>query len=123
MPILDLPHCTLQEIITDESVKKPESKAASLDMVEQAVEDLENLCSSPDVSDLQDRLRASPQEFEKDDDSNGHIDFITAASVSVVYVAESSKVPVGLSPGSLLREVKMAVCEGGHTVSCMQMTL
>lgn len=23
-----------------------------------------------------------PQEFEKDDDSNGHIDFITSASVS-----------------------------------------
>ncbi len=26
----------------------------------------------------------SPQSFEKDDDSNGHIDFITAASVSTV---------------------------------------
>ena len=29
----------------------------------------------------------SPQSFEKDDDSNGHIDFITAASVSTVYTA------------------------------------
>lgn len=25
-----------------------------------------------------------PQEFEKDDDSNGHIDFITSASVSLI---------------------------------------
>lgn len=28
------------------------------------------------------QLAMSPQTFEKDDDSNGHIDFITAASVS-----------------------------------------
>ena len=27
-----------------------------------------------------------PQSFEKDDDSNGHIDFITAASVSALTV-------------------------------------
>ena len=26
----------------------------------------------------------SPQSFEKDDDSNGHIDFITAASVRIL---------------------------------------
>ena len=26
-----------------------------------------------------------PQEFEKDDDSNGHIDFITSASVGYFY--------------------------------------
>ena len=31
---------------------------------------------------LSDVLPLFPQEFEKDDDSNGHIDFITSASVS-----------------------------------------
>ena len=31
---------------------------------------------------LSDVLPMFPQEFEKDDDSNGHIDFITSASVS-----------------------------------------
>ena len=30
------------------------------------------------------QLVMSPQSFEKDDDSNGHIDFITAASVRVL---------------------------------------
>ena len=29
-----------------------------------------------------DKLRMFPQSFEKDDDSNGHIDFISAAAVS-----------------------------------------
>ena len=27
-----------------------------------------------------------PAEFEKDDDSNGHIDFITSAAVSFFYI-------------------------------------
>ena len=30
---------------------------------------------------MTDQLKLAPQSFEKDDDSNGHIDFITAASV------------------------------------------
>ena len=33
----------------------------------------------------------APQHFEKDDDSNGHIDFITAASVSWSGVASENK--------------------------------
>lgn len=51
-----------------------------------------------DMGEAADRLQhvvtAGPQhacspmkvhEFEKDDDSNGHIDFITAASVNILY--------------------------------------
>ena len=77
----------LQEIITDESMKKPEPKADSLDDVEQAVKDLESLCSAAAQGEgsgrgLEERLKVYPQDFEKDDDSNGHIDFVTAASVS-----------------------------------------
>ena len=33
----------------------------------------------------------APQHFEKDDDSNGHIDFITAASVSPYGVASENE--------------------------------
>lgn len=83
----------LQEVITDESVKKPEPKAASLDVAEQTVKDLQSLCLTATEGcgpseegrglSLEDKLRVFPQEFEKDDDSNGHIDFVTAASVRV----------------------------------------
>ncbi len=59
-----------------------------MDVVERAAADLELLCSAGSLSGggggggVEERLIMSPQSFEKDDDSNGHIDFITAASVS-----------------------------------------
>ena len=57
-------------------------------MVEQTAKDLSSLCSTAEEqgSNLEQRLKVFPQEFEKDDDANGHIDFVTAASVSCVNV-------------------------------------
>lgn len=71
-----------KEIITDESVKKPEAKAVGMDVADRVAATLETLCcSSPQGSDaLEGKLKATPLSFEKDDDANGHIDFITAAS-------------------------------------------
>lgn len=52
-----------------------------MDVVERATTELEALCSNSALK-LDQRLRVGSLVFEKDDDSNGHIDFITAASVS-----------------------------------------
>ena len=55
-----------------------------MDVVEQATANLEQLCATfgGDAEGVKERLAMDSQSFEKDDDSNGHIDFITAASVS-----------------------------------------
>ena len=50
-----------------------------MDVVESTISDLEKICSSGPVT--QDKMTMVPQSFEKDDDKNGHIDFITSASV------------------------------------------
>ena len=47
-------------------------------------------CGPYSPSDL---LSATPLEFEKDDDLNGHIDFITAASVRVYNMSRSKYSP------------------------------
>ena len=64
-------------------MKKPEQKEVSMDVVEQATASLEQLCSTfgGDAEGLKEKLVMASESFEKDDDSNGHIDFITAASV------------------------------------------
>ena len=72
------PH-PLQEIVTDESVKKPEPKTASMDVIETTTAHLTTMCSSGFLSEG--KFSMIPASFEKDDDGNGHMDFITAASV------------------------------------------
>ena len=69
----------LQEIVTDENAQKPEPKTASMDVIETSAANLTTICSSG-VS-LEGKFKMIPESFEKDDDENGHIDFITAASV------------------------------------------
>ena len=71
---------TLQRIETDTSAKKPESVEVSAESVDIALATLERL---PLVAPGD--LKMDSLSFEKDDDSNGHIDFITAASVSSPY--------------------------------------
>ncbi len=50
-----------------------------MDVIESTLADLEKICSAGLVA--QDKMTMVPQSFEKDDDGNGHIDFITSASV------------------------------------------
>lgn len=66
-----------------------------MDVADRVAATLEALCcssSSPQQGSgtLEGRLKAAPLSFEKDDDANGHIDFITAASVSFITAASVS---------------------------------
>ncbi len=54
-----------------------------MDLVEKMAGELGSVCSTLEPNSLRTRLKVTPQSFEKDDDANGHIDFITAASVSL----------------------------------------
>ncbi|XP_078589545.1 ubiquitin-like modifier-activating enzyme 6 [Branchiostoma floridae x Branchiostoma japonicum] len=65
-------------IETDESAKKPDQEEFSGDEVERSIHNLEKLLKERDLNS--NTLQMVPAVFEKDDDSNGHIDFITACS-------------------------------------------
>jgi ubiquitin-activating enzyme E1-like protein 2 len=67
-----------KQIITDESVKKPQTQELSGDDVDKAFASLGEIVRRGAVPSC--GLLMNPLSFEKDDDSNGHIDFITAAS-------------------------------------------
>ncbi|XP_064609077.1 ubiquitin-like modifier-activating enzyme 6 [Liolophura sinensis] len=69
-----------KNIITDESVKKPEETAVEggKDELMDSANRLTALMSGK-LEQLK-QMKMKPAVFEKDDDSNGHIDFITAAS-------------------------------------------
>ncbi|XP_030832808.1 ubiquitin-like modifier-activating enzyme 6 isoform X2 [Strongylocentrotus purpuratus] len=66
-----------KRIVTDESEGKEGEEDESTDMSSASKEITAAIRSGKAVPGL---LRLTPAEFEKDDDSNGHIDFITAAS-------------------------------------------
>eukprot|EP00045_Choanoeca_perplexa_P015807 m.204527 g.204527 ORF g.204527 m.204527 type:complete len:990 (+) comp17087_c0_seq30:117-3086(+) len=61
-------------VVTDESVAPDAAKQQELGSSKNDVELLTPLLGSTEI------LRVVPLEFEKDDDANGHIDFITATS-------------------------------------------
>uniref|UniRef100_A0A8D0AU30 Ubiquitin-like modifier-activating enzyme 6 n=1 Tax=Sander lucioperca TaxID=283035 RepID=A0A8D0AU30_SANLU len=65
-------HC----IETNEAAKKPDSMKMPLSSEEEreAITQLEQAIATDS------RLQVSPLQFEKDDDSNGHVDFVTSAS-------------------------------------------
>ena len=66
--------------MTDESVSKPAEGNSEVDDASEAVDQLQKVIDNGNQG-----ITTKPMmvhEFEKDDDSNGHIDFITAASVS-----------------------------------------
>ena len=73
---------TLQHIETDTSAKKPETAEVSAESMDVALATLERLSTMLAPGDL----TMDCLSFEKDDDNNGHIDFITAASVSIKHV-------------------------------------
>uniref|UniRef100_A0A8C9FBX4 E1 ubiquitin-activating enzyme n=1 Tax=Pavo cristatus TaxID=9049 RepID=A0A8C9FBX4_PAVCR len=63
---------------TDETARKPDHIPVSSEDERNAIFQLEKSILSNEA--LQNDLQMKPISFEKDDDSNGHIDFITAAS-------------------------------------------
>ncbi|KAM6942155.1 ubiquitin-like modifier-activating enzyme 6 isoform 1-T2 [Lycodopsis pacificus] len=67
-------------IETNESAKKPDSMKLPLSSEEEreAITQLEQAIATDNVT--AERLQVSPLQFEKDDDANGHMDFVTAAS-------------------------------------------
>uniref|UniRef100_A0A8C1SSJ7 Ubiquitin-like modifier-activating enzyme 6 n=1 Tax=Cyprinus carpio TaxID=7962 RepID=A0A8C1SSJ7_CYPCA len=69
-----------QHIETDETVKKPDQLQMTVSSEEerQAISQLQKAISSSSVTP--ERLRMTPTFFEKDDDSNGHMDFVASAS-------------------------------------------
>uniref|UniRef100_A0A8C3TQY2 Ubiquitin-like modifier-activating enzyme 6 n=1 Tax=Catharus ustulatus TaxID=91951 RepID=A0A8C3TQY2_CATUS len=78
--IQTLTHCThLQVVQTDETARKPDHIPVSSEDERNAVFQLEKSILSNEVLETAD-LQMKPISFEKDDDSNGHIDFVTAAS-------------------------------------------
>uniref|UniRef100_A0A8C2W878 Ubiquitin-like modifier-activating enzyme 6 n=1 Tax=Cyclopterus lumpus TaxID=8103 RepID=A0A8C2W878_CYCLU len=62
--------------VTDETVRKPDSMKLPLSSEEEreAIAQLEQAIATDNS------LQVSPLQFEKDDDGNGHMDFVTAAS-------------------------------------------
>lgn len=69
-----------KSIETDESVKKPDLIKMPLSSEEEreAITQLEQAISTDNVR--AERLQMRPLQFEKDDDSNGHMDFVASAS-------------------------------------------
>ncbi|XP_045903034.1 ubiquitin-like modifier-activating enzyme 6 [Micropterus dolomieu] len=67
-------------IVTDETAKKPDQIKMPLSSEEEreAITQLEQAIATDSVT--AERLQMNPLQFEKDDDSNGHIDFIASAS-------------------------------------------
>ncbi|XP_034543207.1 ubiquitin-like modifier-activating enzyme 6 [Notolabrus celidotus] len=69
-----------KSIETDETAKKPDHAKLPLSSEEEreAITQLEQAIASDNVT--AERLQMSPLQFEKDDDSNGHMDFVESAS-------------------------------------------
>uniref|UniRef100_A0A3P9IW60 Ubiquitin-like modifier-activating enzyme 6 n=1 Tax=Oryzias latipes TaxID=8090 RepID=A0A3P9IW60_ORYLA len=69
-----------KSIVTDETAKKPDQMKMPLSSEEEreAIAQLEEAISTDGVTP--ESLRMNPLQFEKDNDSNGHIDFVTSAS-------------------------------------------
>uniref|UniRef100_A0A8D0AJE1 Ubiquitin-like modifier-activating enzyme 6 n=1 Tax=Sander lucioperca TaxID=283035 RepID=A0A8D0AJE1_SANLU len=65
-----------EKVKTNEAAKKPDSMKMPLSSEEEreAITQLEQAIATDS------RLQVSPLQFEKDDDSNGHVDFVTSAS-------------------------------------------
>uniref|UniRef100_A0A3B4BJG6 Ubiquitin-like modifier-activating enzyme 6 n=1 Tax=Periophthalmus magnuspinnatus TaxID=409849 RepID=A0A3B4BJG6_9GOBI len=68
-----------QSIVTDETAKKSDQikLTTSSEEEREAIEQLEKATATNCITPT---LQMSPLQFEKDDDSNGHLDFVTSAS-------------------------------------------
>ncbi|XP_061535073.1 ubiquitin-like modifier-activating enzyme 6 isoform X2 [Phycodurus eques] len=71
---------SVKSIETDEAAKKPDQLKMPLSSEEEraAIRQLQHAIAGDVVKAA--RLRMSPLEFEKDDDRNGHVDFVASAS-------------------------------------------
>ncbi|XP_034043389.1 ubiquitin-like modifier-activating enzyme 6 [Thalassophryne amazonica] len=67
-----------KSIETDETARKPDQIPLSSEEEREAILQLQQAISADSVTP--ERLQMNPLQFEKDDDSNGHIDFIVSAS-------------------------------------------
>ncbi|XP_074486264.1 ubiquitin-like modifier-activating enzyme 6 [Sebastes fasciatus] len=69
-----------KSIETDEAARKPDSAKMPLSSEEEreAISQLEEAIATDSAT--AERLQVSPLQFEKDDDSNAHMDFVTSAS-------------------------------------------
>ncbi|KAL5481764.1 hypothetical protein EMCRGX_G021995 [Ephydatia muelleri] len=83
---------TTKRIETDEKVKKPESREVSHDDLEVCLSDLEGIIRSQVHIRQPEVLKMSSVSFEKDNDINGHIDFVTSTSNlrAAMYSIESA---------------------------------
>uniref|UniRef100_A0A667Y6N1 Ubiquitin like modifier activating enzyme 6 n=1 Tax=Myripristis murdjan TaxID=586833 RepID=A0A667Y6N1_9TELE len=70
----------LEKVETDETAKKPDQMKMTLSSEEEreAITQLEEAIAANKVTP--ERLQMNPLQFEKDDDSNGHMDFVASAS-------------------------------------------
>lgn len=100
-------------IITDESVKKEqvlkeEEKAkaeASGDEYQQYAVEIRTLVDAAQQAGLDPLAKVAPESFEKDDDSNHHIDFITATSnlrASMYAIAPADRLKTKLIAGKIV---------------------
>merc|ERR1712002_19630 len=78
---VDIPqfHPKSKEIITDETIEKPMTSEENINDIDMAINHVETYLSSSNFTDTT-RFTMFPMCFEKDDDSNGHIDFITSSA-------------------------------------------
>ncbi|TWW59378.1 Ubiquitin-like modifier-activating enzyme 6 [Takifugu flavidus] len=69
-----------KSVETDETAKKPDLIKMPVNSEEEreAITHLEQAISTCGITS--ERLQMSPQQFEKDDDNNGHVDFVASAS-------------------------------------------
>uniref|UniRef100_A0A8C1H6A9 Ubiquitin-like modifier-activating enzyme 6 n=1 Tax=Cyprinus carpio carpio TaxID=630221 RepID=A0A8C1H6A9_CYPCA len=81
-----------KHIETDETVKKPDQLKMTVSSEEEreAISQLQEAISSNSVTP--ERLRMTPLFFEKDDDTNGHMDFVASASAlrAQMYAIEAA---------------------------------
>uniref|UniRef100_A0A8C2J6D7 Ubiquitin like modifier activating enzyme 6 n=1 Tax=Cyprinus carpio TaxID=7962 RepID=A0A8C2J6D7_CYPCA len=83
---------SIWHIETDETVKKPDQLKMTVSSEEEreAISQLQEAISSNSVTP--ERLRMTPLFFEKDDDTNGHMDFVASASAlrAQMYAIEAA---------------------------------
>ncbi|XP_048053522.1 ubiquitin-like modifier-activating enzyme 6 [Megalobrama amblycephala] len=81
-----------KHIETDETVKKPDHLKMTVSSEEEreAISQLQDAINSSFITP--ERLHMTPQFFEKDDDSNGHMDFVASASAlrAQMYAIEAA---------------------------------
>uniref|UniRef100_A0A8W8HLJ0 Ubiquitin-activating enzyme SCCH domain-containing protein n=1 Tax=Magallana gigas TaxID=29159 RepID=A0A8W8HLJ0_MAGGI len=91
----------IQRILTDESVSKPmDNTTGSGDDLLDASNRLQGSLNEDKVTHVLSPM--NPVDFEKDDDTNGHIDFISTAAVTVELIKLLDKLPLEVYKNAFL---------------------